>query len=82
MTYQTETANDFLAVEPILSRPEPKGFRVIHPLHDEPEAKCSADELGRIQLTPGCRMVLVAVRCYLAVVMLMGVYHVVACNRH
>jgi hypothetical protein len=71
-----------MAVEPILARPEPKGFMVVHPLHDEPEAKCSADRLGRIQLTRGCRLALIAVRCYLGAIMLMGVYRVVELIRH
>ena len=77
MTYQTETIDTFLDREPIHNPRAPKGFVVIHPLHDAHEAKCNADHLGPIKLTPACRVALVAVRCYLVAIMLMGGYRVV-----
>jgi len=45
-------------------------------LHDAPEAKCNADDLGPLKLTPGCRLALIAVRFYLVAIMLMGAYRV------
>ena len=30
----------------------PQYFRVIHPLEDEPEQKCSSEGLGQIAMTP------------------------------
>lgn len=72
MTTQTETFDTFMDLEPIHT-----GFTVIHPLHDAPEAKCNADDLGPLKLTPGCRIALVAVRFYLVAIMLMGTYRVV-----
>jgi hypothetical protein len=50
---------------------------VVHPLHDAPEVKRSAEGLGPIQLSPACRNALIAVRCYLAAILLMGGYRVV-----
>ena len=73
MTSQTETLDTFLDLEPAA---EPQGFRVVHPLYDAPETKCAADHLGPIQLSPGCRIALVAVRCYLGAIMLMGAWRV------
>jgi hypothetical protein len=77
MTYQTETLDTFLDLESIHNHRAPKGFTVIHPLNDAPEAKCNADHLGPIKLTPGCRVALIAVRFYLVAIMLMGAYRVV-----
>jgi hypothetical protein len=77
MTYQTETLDTFLDLEPIRAPRASKGFTVIHPLNDAPEVKCNADHLGPIKLTPGCRIALIAVRFYLVAIMLMGGYRVV-----
>ncbi len=54
-----------------------RGFVVIHPLNDAPEVKRSADQLGPLKLTPGCRIALIAVRAYLVAIMLMGGYRMV-----
>lgn len=82
MTSRTETANDFLDLEPGLAPRKDRGFVVVHPLHDAPETKCSADHLGPLQLTRGCRTALVAVRCYLVAIMLIGAYRVVELILH
>ena len=54
----------------------PKSFRVIHPLDDAPEEKCSTNGLGRIAMTPGVRISLALLRGYLIVMTLMLGYHV------
>ncbi len=82
MTYQTETANDFLNIDPILAPAPEKGFVVIHPLHDVPEVKCNLDQAGELQLSRGARLALVALRVYLVGIMIMGVYRGVELLRH
>jgi hypothetical protein len=77
MTYQTHTIDTFMDLDSFQNTRPPKAFVVIHPLHDAPEAKCDADRLGPMRLTPGCRIALVAVRCYLVAILLMGGYRVV-----
>jgi hypothetical protein len=77
MTYHTETLDHLLDLEPLHAPRASQGYTVIHPLHDAPEAKCSADRLGPMKLTPGCRLALVAVRFYLVAIMVMGAYRVV-----
>jgi hypothetical protein len=72
MTTKTETFDTFMDLETTCP-----AYRVIHPLHDAPEAKCNADHLGPLKLTRGCRAALVAVRFYLVAIMLMGAYRVV-----
>lgn len=54
----------------------PECFRVVHPLDDAPEQKCSTDGLGHIAMTPGVRISLAVLRGYLIVMTLMLVYHV------
>ncbi|MES2391766.1 MAG: hypothetical protein V4555_09000 [Acidobacteriota bacterium] len=51
-------------------------FRVIHPLDDVAEQKCSAEGLGPIRMTPTVRLSLRLLRGYLAAMTLMLVYHV------
>ncbi len=51
-------------------------FRVIHPLDDEPEQKCSTEGLGHIAMTPAVRISLTVLRAYLIVMTLMLGYHV------
>lgn len=51
-------------------------FRVIHPLNDVPEAKCSSEGLGHISMTPAVRISLTVLRGYLVVMTLMLGYHV------
>jgi hypothetical protein len=72
MTTRTETFETFMERQPV-----PSTYQVIHPLYDAPELKRSADGLGPIRLSRGCRAALVAVRFYLLAIMLMGGYRVV-----
>lgn len=53
-----------------------EGFRVIHPLDDAHETKCSGLGLGHMQMTTSVKLSLLALRCYLMLVMGMTVYHV------
>ena len=53
-----------------------KGFRVIHPLDDVVEQKCSTEGLGQIAMTPSVRLSLKILRGYLILMSLMLVYHV------
>jgi hypothetical protein len=43
---------------------EMEGFRVVHPLDDLPEQKCSSDGLGQIAMTPSVRLSLKILRGY------------------
>jgi hypothetical protein len=54
----------------------PEHFRVIHPLDDAPEQKCSSEGLGHIAMTPAVRVSLTVLRGYLIVMTLMLGYHV------
>jgi hypothetical protein len=56
--------------------PDMKGFRVVHPLDDVPEEKCSTDGLGQIAMTPTVRLSLKILRGYLILMSLMLIYHV------
>jgi hypothetical protein len=51
-------------------------FRVIHPLDDAPEEKCSAEGLGHIAMTPTVRLSLKVLRGYLILMSIMLFYHV------
>jgi hypothetical protein len=51
-------------------------FRVIHPLDDAPEVKCSSEGLGRIAMTPAVRASLAVLRGYLILMTFMLGYHV------
>lgn len=55
---------------------EPKNFRVIHPLQDQAEKKCSSEGLGRIAMTRPVRISLAILRGYLVLMTLMLGYHV------
>jgi hypothetical protein len=55
---------------------DPQYFRVIHPLDDAPEEKCSSEGLGHIAMTPAARMSLTVLRGYLVLMTLMLGYHV------
>ena len=77
MTSQTETFDTFMDLEVVPQPSAERGFVVIHPLHDAPEAKRSADHLGPLQLSPGCRIALIAVRFYLVAILLMGAFRIV-----
>jgi hypothetical protein len=56
--------------------PEINGFRVVHPLDDVAEQKCSGDGLDRIAMTQPVRISLTVLRAYLIVMTLMLGYHV------
>ena len=51
-------------------------FRVLHPLDDVEEKKCSSEGLGRIRMTPTVRVSLRILRGYLIVMTLMLGYYV------
>jgi hypothetical protein len=53
-----------------------KGYRVIHPLDDAAEQKCTAEGLGHIKMTRPVRLSLRLLRGYLILMTLMLVYHV------
>jgi hypothetical protein len=55
---------------------EAECFRVIHPLHDEPEEKCASQGLGPIAMTPAVRISLKVLRGYLLLISAMLLYHV------
>lgn len=52
-------------------------FRVIHPLDDIAEQKCSTEGLGTIKMTRAVRISLGVLRAYLILMTLMLGYHVV-----
>ena len=53
-----------------------EGFRVVHPLDDKAEQKCSSEGLGQIAMTKTVRVSLGILRGYLMVMTLMLGYHV------
>ncbi len=55
---------------------EPRYLKVVHPLHDVPEQKCSSEGLGHIKMTLPVRISLGALRAYLVAMTLMLGYHV------
>jgi hypothetical protein len=56
--------------------PETNGFRVVHPLDDVAEQKCSSGGLGRMRMTRAIAISLAVFRAYLIVITLMLGYHV------
>ena len=52
-------------------------FRVIHPLDDVAEQKCSTEGLGKIKMTRAVRISLGVLRVYLILMTLMLGYHVI-----
>ncbi len=54
----------------------PEYFRVVHPLNDVPEQKCSTEGLGHIAMTPAVRISLTLLRGYLVAMSAMLLYHV------
>jgi hypothetical protein len=54
----------------------PETFRVIHPLDDAPEQKCSSAGLGPIAMTRAVRLSLGILRAYLTAMTLLLGYHV------
>jgi hypothetical protein len=56
--------------------PEVQEFRVVHPLYDVAEKKCSTDGLDSIRMTPAVRISLFVLRAYLIAMTLMLAYHV------
>ena len=57
--------------------PNMDGFRVVHPLDDIAEQKCSSEGLGKIRMTRAVRVSLGFLRAYLILMTLMLGYHVV-----
>ena len=55
---------------------EHTGFRVIHPLDDIHEEKCSSAGLGHIRMTRSVKISLAILRGYLILMTIMLVYHV------
>jgi hypothetical protein len=51
-------------------------FRIIHPLDDVREAKCTGEGLGPIEMNRSVRLSLMILRGYLMGMMLMLLYHV------
>jgi hypothetical protein len=56
--------------------PTMDGFRVVHPLDDIAELKCSTEGLGKIRMTRAVRISLGILRAYLTLMTLMLAYHV------
>jgi hypothetical protein len=54
----------------------PEHFRVIHPLRDVPEQKCSSEGLGPLAMKGPVRLSLAILRGYLILMTLMLGYHV------
>lgn len=55
---------------------EPQYFKVVHPLDDVREQKCSSEGLSRIKITLPVRISLGVLRTYLIAMTLMLGYHV------
>ncbi len=53
-----------------------EGFLVVHPLDDVKEQKFDGSHLGPIAMTASVRLCLLALRAYLAIMMLLVLYHV------
>ncbi len=51
-------------------------FEVVHPLDDLPEQKRSYETLGRMKMTGTVKLSLMALRCYLLVMILLVFYRV------
>jgi len=51
-------------------------FVVVHPLDDRAEQKVDTSELGLMPMTTSVRLSLMALRCYLILMMLLVLYHV------
>lgn len=58
-------------------RPEPNVFHIVHPLDDEPEAKCDPDALGAMHMGRASRLSLLALRFYLVAMIALVGYRVV-----
>ena len=56
--------------------PNRNEFRVVHPLDDVAERKCSTEGLGKIRMTRVVRVSLGVLRAYLMLMTLMLGYHV------
>ena len=56
--------------------PNVNGFRVVHPLDDVAEQKCSTEGIGKIKMTRAVRISLGVLRAYLILMTLMLGYHV------
>jgi hypothetical protein len=56
--------------------PAHDSYRIIHPLDDVAETKCSTTGLGPIRMTRAVRTSLTVLRAYLVLITLMLAYHV------
>jgi len=50
-------------------------YQVIHPLFDEPEEKCSAEGLGKLEMSKSVRLSLFMLRGYLILMFVLLAYH-------
>jgi hypothetical protein len=55
---------------------EERCFYVVHPLDDQPEIKCCADDLGPMPMTRSVKWSLMALRGYLLTMGVLVAYHV------
>jgi hypothetical protein len=51
-------------------------FQVVHPLDDMPEEKCSLEKLGAMHMTPTVKLSLLALRCYLILIVMLVFFSV------
>ena len=59
-----------------MTNPAELQFLVVHPLDDAPEQKVDTANLGPMTMTPSVRLSLLSLRAYLALMMLLVLYHV------
>jgi hypothetical protein len=57
------------------SKLELQSLGIVHPLFDEPEAKLSAEGLGRIKMSRSVKVSLFALRAYLVLMFVLLAYH-------
>ena len=57
-------------------------FYVIHPLFDEPEAKCDGKKLGLMKLSKGSRLALFILRAYTLLMIVLLLYHIIDLSMH
>jgi hypothetical protein len=61
----------------VIKHVEPRElYYVIHPLDDVPEQKCDTESLGLMPMSLPARISLGALRCYLVLMGMMVLYHV------
>jgi hypothetical protein len=73
------TVTDFFRTNPLANlfkHDENEVYYVVHPLDDEPEAKCDPEALGPMHLSKGERLSLYALRGYLVLMLGLAGYRV------